>query len=237
MRLASSPSPPPPKSHTWPGRPSRRLLYDPGNASGKALDAHSPLMQRVLMLLRCPYPLEQKPPRWWTLTAPLLVVGLSLLSAWLSLALLSSPTLSAESSTVAHLPTQFRVNHFVASPLISNARDRSPFYTLPLLLPAEFDLTVEIHASATALCRIRLLGLTLATPPPASRGAAASPEAISKIQAWHQVHVHRQAAHLLMTVDGQTRTFDQDLDSLSDWLTLEPDPDETAILRNLVVTW
>ena len=60
------------------------------------------------MLLHCPYPLEQEPPRWWSLSAPALVVGLSVLSVWLSLALVDRSSFVAEPSSPAKVPDKFR---------------------------------------------------------------------------------------------------------------------------------
>ena len=168
---------------------------------------HSPLLQRVLMLLHCPYPLEPKPPRWWALSAPLLVVGLAILSVWVSLALVDRPPLSAGSSFVADAPNTFRVSQFVASPRNSNSRGRSPFYTLPLPLPPQFELVVEIHTSRSALSRIRLVGLALDSPLPAG-GSADGHIGICQ-RGWRpgiESRSRRQAGRVSLTVDGKTIT-------------------------------
>ena len=94
----------------------------------------SPLLQRVLMLLHCPYPLEPKSPRWWALLAPLLVVVLAIVSVRVSLTLVDR-TPPAAASSVTNSPNTFRISQFIASPQTSNSRGRSTFYALPLPLP------------------------------------------------------------------------------------------------------
>jgi beta-lactamase regulating signal transducer with metallopeptidase domain len=198
---------------------------------------HSPLLQRVLMLLHCPYPLELKPPRWWAMSAPLLVVGLAILSVWVSLALVDRPPPSAGASFVADTPNSFRITQFIASPQKSNSRAHSSLYTLPLPLPPHFVLDVEIHASRAALSEIRLVGLALVSPPPAGSDAGGDLESTSSAASWHQIQVRRQAGRLLLTVDGKTIPVGRDSEILSQWLTVEPASNETAILRNLLLTW
>lgn len=207
--------------------------------SGRWADGgfHSPLLQRVLMLLHCPYPLEPKPPRWWALSAPVLVVGLAILSVCVSLALVDRPPLYAGSSLVTDAPNMFRINQFVASPRNSNSSGRSSFYALPLPLPAQFELVVEIHASRSTLSRIRLVGLALDSPPPSGGGADGHLESANAMASWHRIEVRRQAGRVSLTVDGETIPVGRDSESFTEWLTVEPAPDETAILRNLLVTW
>jgi bla regulator protein blaR1 len=207
--------------------------------SGRWADGgfHSSLLQRVLMLLHCPYPLEPKPPRWWALSAPLLVVGLAILSVCVSLALVDRPPPSAGSSFVTDAPKTFRINQFVASPQNSSSRGRSMSYALPLPLPAQFELVVEVHASRSALSRIRLVGLALDSPPPAGGSADGHAESANAMASWHRIQVSRQAGQVALTVDGKTIPVGRDSESLTEWLTVEPAADETAILRNLLVTW
>ncbi len=197
----------------------------------------SPLLQRVLMLLHCPYRLEPKPPRWWAFAAPLVVAGLAILSVGVSLALVDHLPRFAGSAVVNATPNTFRVNQFVASPQNSNSRGRGTSYALPLPLPAQFELVVEIHASRSALSRMRLAGLALDSPPPADNSAAGQTASASEQASWHRIRVSRQAGRVTLTVDGATIPVGRDSEGLAEWLTVEPAADETAILRNLKVTW
>jgi len=54
---------------------------------------------------------------------------------------------------------------------------------------------------------------------------------------WHRVQVSHRAGRVSLTVDGETIHVGRDSESLTEWLTVEPAADETAILRNLLVTW
>lgn len=200
-------------------------------------ESHSPLLQRVLMLLHCPYPLEQKPPRWWTLSAPLLVVALAVMSAFLSFVLVERISVRAQASVPGNGLTTFQVKHFVASPQPGSSHGRSPFYTLPLRLPAEFDLSVDIHASPSALSRIRIVGIALGNPGAADVTASRHAGSDSTTSDWHQVRICRRSGRVSITVDGRTRTLEHNSETVSDWLTLEPALDETAILRDLRVMW
>ena len=119
----------------------------------------------------------------------------------------------------------------------SNGGGRSQFYTLPLLLPAEFKLSVEIQGSPSALRRMRLLGLSLSTTQKAGEQAEIHPGLPGATEAWHPVEISLQAGRLQLTVDGKTRLLDEHSETLSEWLTVEPAPDETVTLRNLTVTW
>ena len=188
------------------------------------------------MLLYCPYPLELKPPRWWALFAHLIVVGLAIVSACASLALVDRPPPTIGISRVAETPNNFRISQFVAPPQKSSSRGRSGVYTLPLPLPPEFVLDVEIHASRRALSSIRLAGLTLETPDDRS---SSEDHLISAGSApsWHRIHVRRKADRVLLTVDDKTIPVDRDSESLTQWLTIEPAADETAVVRNLLLTW
>jgi len=218
---------------------ARTAVESLSSRSGSWADGgyQSPLLQRVLMLLHCPYPLEPKPPRWWALSAPLFVVGLAILSVRVSLALADGSPPSAGSSFVTDAPNAFRVNQFVASPQDSNSRGRSTLYALPLPLPAQFDLVVEIHASRSALSRIRLLGLVLGSPQLSAAGPEGHSESAKALASWHRVQVSRQGGRVSLTVDGETVPVGRDTESLTELLTIEPALDETAILRNLLVTW
>ena len=159
---------------------------------------HSPLLQRVLMLLHCPYPLEPRSPRWWALSAPLLVVGLAILSVWISLSLVDRPSLSAGASSVADAPASFRIAQFIAPPQKTNSHGRSPYYTLPVLLPPEFVLDVEIQASRAALSRIRLVGLALDSPRPTNGAADVHLESSTSVAPWHQIRVRRHAGQVTL---------------------------------------
>jgi beta-lactamase regulating signal transducer with metallopeptidase domain len=194
----------------------------------------SPLLQRVLMLLYCPYPLELKPPRSWAIAAPLLVAGLAFGSVCVSLVLVERRFLPTKTSFVADTPNRFRISQFVASPLNGASRVHGALYTFPLLLPPQFLLEVEIHASPSALSHIRLVGLALGSPEAASRG---SDDRLRSKASWHRIQVRRQGEDVTLTVDDKTSRVDRDSTILTQWLTIEPAADDTVLLRNLELRW
>ncbi len=218
---------------------ARTTVESLSSRSGSWADGgfQSPLLQRVLMLLHCPYRLEPKPPRWWAFSAPLLVAGLAILSVCVSLALVDRLPLFAGSAVVTDTPNTFRVNQFVASPQNSNSSGRGTSYALPLPLPAQFDLAVEIQASRSALSRIRLVGLALDSPPAAGHSADGHSASASAQASWHRIQVSRRAGRVALTVDGATIPVGRDSVGLTEWLTIEPAANETAFLRDLLVTW
>jgi beta-lactamase regulating signal transducer with metallopeptidase domain len=198
----------------------------------------SPLLQRILMLLHCPYPLEPQPPRWWVFSAPLLILTLAILSACASVSLLDHQrAVPAAASFATGAPNTFRIAQFIASPRHSGSSGRSASYALPLPLPTQFELNVEIQASRSALSHIRLVGLALDSPPPSGELGDAPSVLTDALTSWHRVRVRRQAGRVALAVDGKAIPVDRDPENLPEWLTIEPAPDQTAILRNLLVTW
>jgi bla regulator protein blaR1 len=198
----------------------------------------SQLLQRVVMLLHAPFPIELHPPRWWSLSARLLVLGLAVLCSTASVSSSGRETLVAASATLrASVPTRFHVSQFVASPQVVSRSGRSTPYALPLPLPDCWDLRVDIQASPSALRRIRIAGILIDRsdepflPSPESRGG------VDSSPAWHQVHLWHDGQRTQAEIDGRDVLRKPDREPLSEWLTIEPAPDETALLRNLTVTW
>jgi hypothetical protein len=137
---------------------------------------------------------------------------------------------------VADTPNSFRISKFVAPPQKGNSRGHGAIYNLPLPLPREFVLDVEIQASRAAFSSIRIVGLALGTPDVRS-SAEDRLKSAGSAPSWHRVQVRRQAGRVSLTVDDKTITVDRDSESLAQWLTIEPAVDETAVLQNLLVTW
>ena len=199
----------------------------------------SPLLQRVVMLLQCPFPIELQPPRWWRLSAQLLIVGLAVFSASASLSLLP-PVAAADSAgpSPPQPPARFQVSQFAASSQVVSRSGRSLPYVFPLLLPNRFTLEVEIQASQSALSRIRLAGLPLDnSPPPGGEGSQQEKAKTDVQNAWHRVRLARDEDRVALEVDGRNILVRPSTGQLTEWLMIEPAPAQTATLRNLVVTW
>jgi len=197
----------------------------------------SPLLQRVVMLLQCPFPIELQPPRWWCLSARLLIVGLAVFSASTSLSLLPPLAAASNGPTRTPPPARFQVSHFVATSQVVSRSGRSLPLVFPLLLPDRFELKVEIQASRSALSQIRLASLQLDSSRAAGAGRHQEKARTDADSDWHPVRVARDGDRVALEVDGQNIPVRPSTGLLTEWLMIEPAPAQTATLRNLVVTW
>jgi beta-lactamase regulating signal transducer with metallopeptidase domain len=206
----------------------------------------SPLLQRVVMLLHCPYQIETEPLHGWAWLVSVCVVGLGILCSSLSLSTSARASTwnRASGETPPGAANTFQVAQFVAAPRGTNSSGRSVPYVLPLVLPPRFEMAVEIQAPAQGLRQTRLAGLLLdvqPVPTPASTGEARTPGEANTpgelAEAWHRVRLSRSAASITLTLDGALVPYSRRGESLSEWLTVEPPPDQTVVLRNLVITW
>jgi bla regulator protein blaR1 len=195
------------------------------------------LLQRVVMLLHCPFEIELYPPRMWALSATVLLVGLATICSTINL-FASGPDGARTAIPSPRIgQRRFRVAEFVAVPQVVSRTGRSTPYVLPLALPARWELNVEIQASLPALRRIRIAGLML---DPGAEGGLASAENRSlagSSPSWHQIQLRHDDRQTLLDIDGKAFPLRPEHEALSGWLTIEPAADQTAVLRNLMVTW
>jgi beta-lactamase regulating signal transducer with metallopeptidase domain len=206
----------------------------------------SPLFQRIMMLLHCPYPVESRTPRVWSWTSRLAVVVASIAAACLVIrwpqASLAVPAPSSASSA----RSRFQVDHFIAEPLHDgSAAGRSLVYIMPVALPPHFDLSFEVRTSEADLSQIRIAGLPLGVPGgatmasdplrgPASPGASGSERGATD---WHRVHLHSDHRQVSVVVDGHTIPGPSSTAAASYWLTVEPPSHVPAEFRHLMITW
>ena len=147
----------------------------------------SALFQRVLMLVRCPFPVEGRPPLWWSgvlvATAPLLV------------AVLTGLTVGTWAITV---PTGTG-----ATPgLVSIARlilDDSPA-TAPILLPVRvagrFTMDFEVYVRSAELTEVQVMGHPLAV------STTSRDSFLDDAPRWHRVRIVRGDTRLTLVLDG-----------------------------------
>ena len=208
------------------------------------IGVQSPLFQRMMMLLHCPFPVESRTPRVWSWTSRLAVVVASIAAACLvirwpqaSLAVLAPPA----AGSPRHL---FEVDQFVAQPpQQAPGTERSLLYIIPVALPSHFDLDVEVFSSEADLPQIRIAGQGLglargSTTSGPSLPGPDSPHAIDASPAadWHRVHIHSDHHHVSVLVDGHAIST-VSRNAASNWLTVEPPPHISVPFRNLMVTW
>ena len=101
----------------------------------------SPLFQRMLMLLHCPFRVEQRPPRRWSWSLRLVVFVASLASACLCIRWPHAAALEQRRTADARSRREpFRVADFVAARCVFTPGGRSLPYHMPVALPSHFDL-------------------------------------------------------------------------------------------------
>jgi beta-lactamase regulating signal transducer with metallopeptidase domain len=243
--------PPPAVTDNPPGHDGRIRSRDSGNSPPPAVatddplepkTCSSPLLQRVAMLLRCPFPIEPRAPAWWSLGIPPVVLVLGILCSSLTVTLASPVPLGWPGQIEApRAPSgiPFRITQLTIEPQIVTASGRAVPYVIPVLLPAEFELAVEIQADPDRLPHVRLAGFPLAAKPvvPGSTTTAEAKAESNLVEPpWHRVVLRYRAQHLTLKRNGQVLLDQPSPRPPSDWLTIEPAPDRPITLRNLILT-
>lgn len=221
----------PPRGIT-PGDPlgSREQAGDKGGEAGESKrigGLASVLFQRVQMLLKCPFEVEDDAPRRW-INLVAVVIG-----AWTILA--SCVTIHPEPSAhdrpaPAALEEVVRRGLDLAELAIApQLLDDRPF-DLRFRLPNQFELTCEVFASQDDLSELEILGYRLDSRRTNSRRKDAP--------LWHRVTLQRSADGTeAIQVDGRP------LDGVAapvptvTTLTIRPIPQKTTRLRDLHLSW
>ena len=107
---------------------------------------------------------------------------------------------------------------------------RVPAFHLPIRLPDDFELTLEVWGDPGMLSRMRVAGHLLGT----TQALASDPTAP---EAWHLLRVRRDARRLHFWIDGQTSTADSHPQATTPWLAVEPVPDLPLQVKNLTLVW
>jgi len=215
--------------------PVAELDAGPGRRSAEPWregEFRTPLLQRVAMLLHCPFVVENHPPRWYATVAPAVLASLALfLSSLRFLAPVDASALPSQAPPRDPMARSFQVPQFTIVPSQHRSNGRADAYVLPLALPPTFHLQAEILATPSALAQIRVARypLTAETPPDGPGG--------DETASWRAFSIHRDRQGATLTIDGQPVPVEADAQASPEWLTITPAEDETATLRNLVVTW
>jgi beta-lactamase regulating signal transducer with metallopeptidase domain len=206
---------------------------EPSWATDPAGSPGSPLFQRVLMLVACPFRVEHRPPAWWRWSLPILTLMSTPLAACLGL---EAGTWQRSAVATAPQPRTFHVARLTIAPRTPSPGGRAPVHQLPLILPAEFALALEVWGDRAALAQCRIIGQRLAVPGTAlGVGSETPPE----VETWHHVQIQRaaQRGHLSVAVDGQPVPHDPTVERVPSRLTVEPPPGRPARFRNIRVDW
>ena len=193
----------------------------------------SALVQRVLMLVQCPFPVESRPPLWWVWLLPALLVPATLAGASLRFRLAAATAVPEAAGTTATVREQtFRLPRLTIPPKPAGSQGRAPLFELPVRLPAAFDLSVQVWGTPSTLAATRVVGLRLGGPG-SGRHASETPPS------WHLVQIHRESvgARVRLAVDDHPIPLDPDQDVITTWLSVEPAPDREAQFQHLKLSW
>ena len=186
----------------------------------------SALVQRVVMLLRCPFPIEGQSPGWWRWSTALTLALATLAASSLTLrGLAVGPT--SPDSPADEAPRPFRLPELT---ITQREHDDRPF-DLRFRLPDRFTLSFELEAEPAGPAGVEVLGhrLVPAGPPRQGEAAAKGP--------WHRVRIVRSGDAESVEVDGRpaVSATGPGPARLAPWLTIRPSPGQTAKIRDLVL--
>lgn len=190
----------------------------------------SSLLQRVQMLLKCPFEVEASPPRLWSAAVGGIFVGWTLAASCLSLQDWCDRSEGLARASVTEAVRAFHLAELVIAP---HRLDGRPF-ALRFRLPERFRMVCEVMAEPAELVRLEILGYrlgpTFASEPTLAPVAASS--------AWRQVEITREPGGVeAVQVDGNQLVAPHRPVKLAPWLTIQPIPGRTNRFRNLHLTW
>jgi hypothetical protein len=204
-------------------------LATPGSASDTSQAARptrgpgSALIQRVLMLIRCPFPIEGRPPLWW-LSSLFAVTAFALFAA-------TGITLRVAAGGAQHAHAGPEPRSFSIPRIILQPESLTPEpTTLPIRLPSEFDLSFEVLANAAQLSEIQILGNPLGPVPIVVN------ELLEDEQRLHRVKLRRRDRMLSLAVDdAPMRPLPNP--SFDGWFNALGARKEKTVFRSIHLTW
>jgi beta-lactamase regulating signal transducer with metallopeptidase domain len=200
--------------------------------------AQSPLSQRVLMLLYCPFRFEARAPRSWSWALRIMLVMTSLITACLCIRWPDASALEHRlKHGTSHATPRFRVTDFTADPFVISNGGRAVSYVMPVALPSQFELTVEVLSSPTDLEKVRIAGHPLGISEVADSSTDRSATSSHTGESWHRVRLKRTGPQISLWVDGRPVGVSASPQATTEWLTFEPDPARATQFRLLVVEW
>lgn len=200
-------------------------------ASDSSAGTGSALFLRMLMLVRCPFAVEHRPPAWWCWLLPAVVIVAMLASSSLRLRWEEAGRQDTGQPTAKPVtgPHSFRVARLTIPERSANSHGRAPVFELPMRLPARFDLALDVWGDAATLAHTRVAGLPLELANPSKSGAIAP-------AGWHRVTVARTQSGIALQVDGAVIACAPDA-VMTGWLSVEPAPDHPGQFQNLTLSW
>jgi hypothetical protein len=188
----------------------------------------SPLFLRILMLVQCPFVVEARPPRWWSWVLPGVLLGGTVAASCLTARPDPGPPRTVPRPSPRLKNGSFRMSRLVVRPTTPTPRQPSPMFELPIALPQEFDLSVEVWGDLRVLGATRIAGRAL-------RPLDVEPAPPSRAQ-WHAVRLRRDIYGLTLWVDQRRFPRSHDTET-THWLSVEPPVGEPGYFRNLHLVW
>jgi len=200
-------------------------------------EVRSPLSQRVLMLLYCPFRVEPHAPRSWSWALRITLVLATFVAACLCIRwphAAAREHLRHDSGTTQ---TQFLVKDFTAEPLTFSNEGRVVSYVMPVALPADYVLTVEVLSPPADLAKVRIAGHPLGDDISSQTPQESLTDSANTIEAWHRVRLVRHGDRVTLWIDGREASVRSSPQDTTEWLTFEPSPTRVTQFRNLTVEW
>lgn len=191
-------------------------------------DLASALFRRMQMLLKCPFEVEDRPPRAWVAAVGLLFAGVTLAGSCLSIRDDHRPPAS-RAGLSGDANRAFHLANLVIAPGEVEGR---PFH-FPFPLPDQFHLACEVLATPAELRSLEVLDHPLAAVRP-----FAAPERDQGGLAWRLVEVVRDAQGLVsVRVDGATVVGPHLPARMATRLSIRTLPGRSTRFREIHLTW
>ncbi len=185
-------------------------------ARGVPSGAGSALFQRVMMLVRCPFPIERRPPQWWS---GLLVATSALVVPTLTGLTLRSVS-TVEPARAEPSPGQVTIARWILDDAITTTTPN----VLPVRVPGRFTLEFEVYARSAELAEIRVLGQPLTAPLPVPNSL------LDDALRWHRVRIVRGEARLTFVVNSG-RPIAIESPSVEEWISIRAVPGRATTFR------
>ena len=191
----------------------------------------SALFQRILMLIRCPYPIETKSPAWWVFLWLVIVGGGTVFASGFAIRPREGgwgpPALQG---LEAPKHGALHVNRLAIEAREPGPDGRVLPYTLLRRLPDRFELVVDIWADPAELSKMAIAGRCLGPLPE-------SPTSMTRFPGFLKVRVVREPQGLRLWVADRLIPPNPLDTPPPRWLEFQPAPQRTGRLRNLVLSW
>ncbi len=196
---------------------------------GKPAEA-TPLVLRVLMLVRSPFPVERVPPARWRVGVPSVVLAWTFLASGLSLRGAGAPPSDAQDSNPPGLHGTFRLGRLEVGGSRQAGDEKSAPYTLMCPLPDRCTLTLDVWAAPADLPAIRVIGRPLGP-------VDLPPREGVNLPGFRKVRIQKAGREVRVWVDDLPVEPLELPAPLPAWLTVQTDPGVVGLFRNLVLTW